>query len=95
MGIFLDFQGQITPVCGPTWPKFKLLLDIMHVLDTYKFKMDRIKSNREKVATSVCLTVKGYKICSRWSDLAKFRTHSSSYVCHRYLQERKGSNVNS
>ena len=40
-------------VGGPIWPKFELILDIMHVLDTYNFKMDRINSNREKVATSI------------------------------------------
>ena len=39
-------------VGDPIWPKFELLLDIMHVLDTYKFKMDWINSNREKLATS-------------------------------------------
>ena len=38
----------------PIWPKFELLLDIMHVLDTYKFKMDYLfNCNREKVATSL------------------------------------------
>ena len=42
-------------VDGPIWPKFELFLDIMYVLDTYKFKMDRIISNREKVATSIFL----------------------------------------
>ena len=35
-------------VGGPVWLKFKLLLDIMHVLYAYKFKMDQINSNREK-----------------------------------------------
>ena len=46
-GYRLDVQGQKTPI----WPKFELLLDIMHILDTYKFKMNTITSNREKVAT--------------------------------------------
>ena len=46
-GYFLDVQGQITPVGGPIWPKFELVRDIMHVLVTYKFKMDLIN---EKVA---------------------------------------------
>ena len=50
---FLDVQGQITQKFGgPIWPKFKLLLDILHNLDTYNFKIDQINSNREKVATS-------------------------------------------
>ena len=40
-------------LCGPIGSKFELLLDIMHVLNTYKLKMDQINSNREKVATSI------------------------------------------
>ena len=39
-------------VGGPVWPKFELL-DIVHVLYTYEFKMDWINSNREEVATSI------------------------------------------
>ena len=31
-------------------------------------------------------TLKSSQLHSPWSDLAKFRTHSSSYVYHRYLQ---------
>ena len=50
-GYFLDVQGQI--VGGPIWPKFKLVQDNMHVLVTYKFKMDQINSNREKGVTSI------------------------------------------
>ena len=49
-GYFLDVQGQIT---SPIWPKFKLVQDNMHVLVTFKFKMDRINSNREKGMTSI------------------------------------------
>ena len=32
-------------------------------------------------------TLKGSQLGSPWSDLAEFRTHSSSYVDHHYLQE--------
>ena len=39
-------------VSGPIWPKFELVRDFMHVLVACKYEMDRIKSNREKVATS-------------------------------------------
>ena len=31
-------------------------------------------------------TLKGSQLRSLWSDLAEFRTHSSSYVYHGYLQ---------
>ena len=40
-------------VGGPIWPKFELVQDNMHVLVTFKFKMDRINSNREKGVTSI------------------------------------------
>ena len=39
-------------VGGPTWRKFELIQDIMHVLITCKFEKDRINSNGEKVVTS-------------------------------------------
>ena len=38
-------------VSSPIWPKFKLVRDFMHVLITWKYKKDRIKSNWEKVET--------------------------------------------
>ena len=47
LGVFLRrSRADNFIVPGPIWPKFKLLLDIMHVLDTYKFKMDRINSKQ-------------------------------------------------
>ena len=53
-GYFLNVQGADNSVVGgPIWPKFELLQDNMHVLVTYKFKMDRINSNREKGVTSI------------------------------------------
>ena len=54
MGVFFRRSGAVNSVVGgPIWPKFKLVRDIMDVLVTYKFKMDLINSNREKVATSI------------------------------------------
>ena len=54
MGVFFRLLGAVNSIVGgPIWPKFKLLQDIMDVLVTYKFKMDLINSNREKVATSI------------------------------------------
>ena len=35
--------------------------------------------------------LKARQLCGPRSDLAEFRTIPSSYVCHRYLQARKGS----
>ena len=54
MGVFLRCsRADNSVVGGPIWPKFELVQDNMHVLVTYKFKMDRINSNREKRVTSV------------------------------------------
>ena len=78
---------------GPIWSKFELLLDIMNVLNTYKFKMVQINSNRKKVATSIFLEGQGSLLCGPWLDLADFQTHPSSYVCHHYLQVWKGSDL--
>ena len=39
MGVFLRLsRADNSIVGGPIWPKFELLLDIMQVLDAYKFK---------------------------------------------------------
>ena len=54
VGVFFRRSGAVNSVVGgPIWPKFKLVRDIMDVLVTYKFKMDLVNSNREKVATSI------------------------------------------
>ena len=42
-------------VSGPIWPKFELIRDFMHVLVIWRYKKDRIKSNREKVETPFSL----------------------------------------
>ena len=47
------FKADNSVVGGPSWPKFELVRDIMHVLITYKSKMDLINSDREKVATLI------------------------------------------
>ena len=60
MGVFFRRSGAVNSVVGgPIWPKFKLVWDIMDDLVTYKFKMDLINSNREKVATSIFQALKG------------------------------------
>ena len=54
MGIFLRrSRAANSAVGGPIWLKFQLVRDIMDVLVTYKFKMDLINSNREKVPTLI------------------------------------------
>ena len=72
-------------LCGPIRSKFEL--DIMHVLNTYKFIMDQINSNREKVATSIFRRSRAANSVVRGRvSVTKFSTHPSSYVCHHYLQ---------
>ena len=46
--IFRHSCANYSILCGAIWSKFELLLDIMHVLNTYKFKMDLITTKREK-----------------------------------------------
>ena len=54
MGVFFRCsRADNSVVCGPIWPTLQLVQDNMHVLVTFKFKMDRIKSNREKGVTSI------------------------------------------
>ena len=54
MGVFFRrSRADNAVVGGPIWQKFELVRDIKHVLITYKFKMDLIYSDREKVATSI------------------------------------------
>ena len=51
MGNFRRSRAANSVVSGPTWPKFELVRDFMHVLVTCRYKKDLIKSNREKVET--------------------------------------------
>ena len=52
MGVFFRHsRADNSVVGGPIWPKFELIRDM--ILVTYKFKMDLINSDREKVATSI------------------------------------------
>ena len=52
IGNCLDLKAANSLVSSPIWPKFELIRDFMHVLVTGKYKMDRIKHNREKLDTS-------------------------------------------
>ena len=54
MGVFFRCsRADNSVVGGPIWQKFEHVRDIMDVLVTYKFKMDLINSDREKVAISI------------------------------------------
>ena len=87
MGIFSDFQGQLTPqLVVQIKPKFELVQALMHVIITCKYEKEWMKNSREKVETSFfCHN----PICyhgNQWLDLAEFQTHPSSRVCYHYLQ---------
>ena len=81
---------------GRIWPNFELIQAFMYVLIACKYEKDLKKNSGDNVMTSFhflhyksmgfFLTLKGSQLRSPWSDLAEFRTHSSSYVYHRYLQ---------
>ena len=88
--IFNRSRADNSILCGPIWFKLELLLDIMHVLNTYIFKTNRINSNWDIVATSTLRSSRAANCGSRL-DMAEFQPHQSTYVCHHYLQVRKGS----
>ena len=78
---------------GRIWPNFELIQAFMHVLIACKYEKDLMKNRRDNVMKFSIIslwdffqTLKARQLCSPWSDLAEFRTHSSSYVYHRYLQ---------
>ena len=87
MGIFSDAQGQLTPLSvvesGRIFNSSEL--SCMSSLPASMKKIGQ-KNGREKVATPF---FHYNPVCchgNQWSDLAKFGTHPSSHVCHRYLQ---------
>ena len=54
IGVFLRrSRAANSVVCGPIWPKFELIHNIMHVLVTSKFEKDRININRDYVMTAI------------------------------------------
>ena len=80
---------------GRIWPNFELIQVFMHDLIACKYEKDQMKNSGENVMTSFFSiisqwdffqTLKGSQLRSPWSDLAEFRTHSSFYVYHCYLQ---------
>ena len=77
----------MTPVSGPIWPKFELLLDIMHVLDNYTFKIDRIISNREKVATSIFRHTRAANSVVRGQIWPNFKAHICVIVTCKYERD--------
>ena len=87
IGVFLRRSRAANSVVGgPTWPKFELIHNIMHVLVTSMFEKDRININRDYVMTSIFQTLKGSQLRSQWWDLSEIQTHISFYVCPHYLQ---------
>ena len=78
-------------VSGPIWPKFKLLLDLMHVLDTYKFKIEVINSNREKVATLFfrCSRTTNSVVCGQiWPDFELIQALMYIIVTCKYEKDK-------
>ena len=93
------FSNYITICCyGNQWSdlaEFRSHPSFMHVLIACKYEKYPIKILRRKcddvIFSIISLrdffqTLKGSQLRSPWSFLAEFRTHSSSYVYHRYLQ---------
>ena len=54
MGVFLRRSRAANSVVGgPISPKFELIHNIMHALDTSKFEKDQININGDDVMTSI------------------------------------------
>ena len=72
---------------GTIWSKFELLLDIMHVLDTYKFKINWINTKREKMETSIFQTLRAANSVVRDRNWPNFKLiQALIYVCHHDYQ---------
>ena len=67
---------------GRIWPNFELIQALRHVLIAYRYEKDLIKMQRKctDVIFSIISLWDFFQLRSLWSDLAEFRTHSSSYV---------------
>ena len=92
MGIFSDFQGQLTlqSVVQSSRNSNSSELSFMSSLPA---SMKRIRLNTAKKKWRHHFS-HHYPICchgNQWLDLAEFRTHPSSHVCYQYLQVWKGS----
>ena len=59
MCVFSHSSTNYFILCGTIWSKFELLLDIMHVLDSYKFKIDWPITKRKKMETSIFKALRG------------------------------------
>ena len=46
--IFYTSRAANSVVSGPTWPKFELVQDFMHILVTCKYKKDRLKTTEKR-----------------------------------------------
>ena len=93
MGIFRRSMAANSAVSSRIWLNFELLRALIHVIITCKYEKDRIKTAEKK--WQHCFFFHNNALCchgNQSSDLAKFQTHPSTHVCHRYLQVWKGSN---
>ena len=78
-GIFRHSSANYSILCGTFWSKFELLLDIMHVLDTYKFIINWINTKREKLETSI---FRRLRVANLWSVVGSGRiSNSSKLLC--------------
>ena len=75
---------------GRIRPNLELIQAFMHVLIACKYEKDQMKMWWRHFlhykSMGFFQTLKSSQLHSPWSDLAEFRTHSSSNVYHRYLQ---------
>ena len=88
MGIFSDFQGQLTPqwVAQSSRNSNSSELSCMSLLPA---SMKRIRQKTAEKKWRHCFSHQN-PICyhgKQWLDMAEFQTHPSSHVCYHYLQK--------
>ena len=93
MGIFSDFQGQLTPQSVVQSSRNSNPSELS-CMSSMPASMERIRWKTAEKKWRHCFSHHN-PICyhgNQWLDLAEFLTHPSSHVCYHYLQIWKGSN---
>ena len=68
----------------PKWQNIEIMQGIMHVFVTSNFKKDQIDSSREKVETSILLTLMDSLLYIQWWELSEI-LNSPKLLCMSLL----------
>ena len=87
MGIFSDFQGQLT-LHSVVLSSRNSNLSELSCMSSLSASMKRIDEKQPRKSGDTIFSHHN-PICyhgNQWLDLAEFRSHPSSHVCYQYLQ---------